>query len=92
MAVAIAPRANDTDAQPVPPQIQNLLVVQRAGSLFVDITYDLIDPDSQTVKIHFECSSNGGTSYSVPVSALSGDVRHKQRFIALDRSVCKTMA
>jgi formylglycine-generating enzyme required for sulfatase activity len=62
-------------AAPVPPQIQNLVAAQRAGTMFVDITYDLIDPDSPDgVNILIEYSPDGGTNYNIPMRWLSGDV------------------
>ena len=58
----------------VPPVITNLVSVQRAGTMFVDITYDLIDPDSPTVMIYAEGSANGGTNYLIPVGSCTGDI------------------
>ncbi len=49
-------------AAPVPPQIQNLVSAQRPGTFFVDITYNLVDPDSSTVYILVEASSTGGAT------------------------------
>ena len=61
-------------AQLVPPVITNLVSIQRPGTFYVDITYDLIDPDSQVLYILAEASSNGGTNYLIPTLSLSGDV------------------
>lgn len=58
----------------IPPQIQNLVSVQRPGTMFVDITYDLIDSDSTTVMIYAEGSANGGTNYLIPVGSCTGDI------------------
>ena len=58
----------------VPPVITNLVSLQRPGTFFVDVTYDLIDPDSTTVYIQVEASSTGGSDYLVPMTSLSGDV------------------
>ena len=58
----------------VPPIITNLVSVQRAGTMFVDITYDLIDPDSPTVYIYVEGSGNGGTNYLIPIASCTGDI------------------
>ena len=61
-------------ADPVPPQISNLRVNQRASTMFVDIWYDLIDPDSDQLWVGLELSADGGTTYSLPANALTGDV------------------
>jgi formylglycine-generating enzyme required for sulfatase activity len=58
----------------VPPIVTNLVSVQRPGTFFVDITYDLIDPDSQSLYVLVEASSTGGASYLVPIVTLTGDV------------------
>ena len=58
----------------IPPIITNLVSVQRPGTFFVDVTYDLIDPDSKNMFIQVEASSDGGTNYLVPMVSLSGDV------------------
>ncbi len=58
----------------IPPIITNLVSVQRPGTFFVDVTYDLIDPDSKNMYIQVEASSDGGTNYLVPMVSLSGDV------------------
>lgn len=63
-----------TAADPVPPQIQNLVAAQRPGTFLVDITYDLVDPDSLSLFVLVECSADGGNSYNIPVSAASGDI------------------
>lgn len=57
-----------------PPTITNLVSLQRPGTMFVDITYDLIDPDSTTVMIYAEGSANGGTNYLIPVGSCTGDI------------------
>ena len=57
----------------VPPQLRNLVSAQRAGTFLVDISYDLIDPDSPYVCVSVEASSNGGVAYTVPMVSLSGD-------------------
>jgi hypothetical protein len=56
------------------PIITNLVAAQRPGTFYVDINYDLIDPDSPGgVYILVEASSTGGSSYAVPIYSLSGD-------------------
>lgn len=59
--------------QAVPPRVANLAVSQRPGTYFVDIWYDLIDPDSDFVNVTVQVSADGGASYNVPVMYLSGD-------------------
>ena len=69
-----APLARVASAQPVLPVITNLVAVQRPGSMFVDVTYDLIDPDSPGgVYVMAEASSNNGTNYGISMRSLSGD-------------------
>lgn len=65
----------EATAQTNSPQILNLTSSQRPGTMFVDITYDLVDPDNQGAYILVEASSNGGSTYAVPIYALSGDVQ-----------------
>jgi len=56
------------------PIITNLVAVQRPGTFFVDVTYDLIDPDSPGgIYILAEASSNDGTNYGISMRTLSGD-------------------
>jgi hypothetical protein len=72
-AVAFSPPAQA--ASPVLPVITNLVAVQRPGTFYVDVTYDLIDPDSPGgVYILAEASSTGGASYGISMRTLSGDV------------------
>ncbi len=63
-----------TAAEPV---TTNLQVSQRTdGSMLVDITYDLADPDSDELEVTLEISSDGGQTYDIMPSpaALSGDI------------------
>ena len=57
-----------------PPQIQNIHVAQRSGAMFVDITYDLVEPDCTNTYVIAEFSSDGGTTYGLPIFSLSGDI------------------
>ena len=71
----VAPLVPVVSAQPVLPVITNLVSVQRPGTFFVDVTYDLIDPDSPGgVYIMAEASSNGGANYDIAMRTLTGDV------------------
>lgn len=68
--VALAP---PLFGQGVPPRVANLSVAQRPGAYFVDIRYDLIDPDSDEVRVGVQASADGGATYNVPVQLLHGD-------------------
>jgi formylglycine-generating enzyme required for sulfatase activity len=70
--VPLAGRAQTTNL--IPPQVQNLLAAQRTGTMLVDITYDLVDPDSTNIYVLAEFSSDGGTNYGLPIYSLSGDI------------------
>lgn len=61
-------------ADPVPPKLQNVVAQQRPGTMIVDVTYDLIDPDSSSVHIRIEASMNGGSTYDIPTGSAFGDV------------------
>src|SRR5687768_7606124 len=61
-------------ADPVPPQIQNVVAVQRPGTYFVDITYDLVDLASTGIYITAEASVNSGALYNIPIWGSHGDV------------------
>jgi len=63
-------------ANAVDPKVSNIQASQRAGTRLVDITYDVIDPDSPTLQIALEASDNSGASYLVPIVTVSGDVGH----------------
>ena len=60
--------------QAAAPVVSSVSGTQRLGTKFVDITYDLTDPDSTTVAVTLEISSDGGTTWTVPATSLSGDV------------------
>ena len=55
------------------PVVSNLTAAQRPGTKLVDITYD-VTADTPTVKVTLEISSDGGTTYSVPVTSATGAV------------------
>lgn len=55
------------------PVVSNVAFIQRAGTKMVDVSYDLaVDGPLPTVKI--EVSSDGGTTWTVPVNTVSGAV------------------
>lgn len=56
------------------PEVTNVNAVQRAGTKFVDITYNVADSDGDTLKVRVEVSDNAGTVYSVPAFSFSGAI------------------
>ena len=56
-----------------PPQVSNIQVQQRAGSYLVDITYDLFDPDGDSMYVSAVVSINGDDHWGVPCRAVDGD-------------------
>lgn len=61
-----------TIAQAAPPVVSNVRASQVPGTSYVDIYYDLSDPDGGTMTVEVRVSSDGGLTYSVPASTLSG--------------------
>jgi formylglycine-generating enzyme required for sulfatase activity len=58
----------------VPPEIRNLKVQQRPGTYLVDVTFDLVDPDSLNgVFLSLEASSDNGANFNLPVKSVAGD-------------------
>lgn len=55
------------------PTVSNIAVSQRENTKLVDISYDVLFVDGDTVDISCEVSTNSGVSYDVPVSSFSGD-------------------
>ena len=55
------------------PVVANVVSAQQAGTKLVDITFDVSDADSDTLSMSVEISDDSGTSFLVPVTALSGD-------------------
>ena len=53
--------------------LSNLVATQRTGTKFFDISYDLASTTS-TVKMSLEISSDGGTTYAVPVTSATGAI------------------
>src|SRR5688572_25219405 len=73
LIAVIASLSLSAAAQTSPPQITNLVALQRANTLFVDITYDLVDADNVGAYIRAEFSANRGADYNVPVLSVTGD-------------------
>ena len=58
-----------------PPVVSNINVSQRTdGSKLVDIYYDLGDADGDACLVTVQASSDGGSTWAVPITALTGDV------------------
>ncbi len=58
----------------VDPVVSNVQAKQREGSRLVDITYDVLDPDSPTLTVYLKVSPDGGKTWKGPVELVSGDV------------------
>lgn len=61
-------------AAAAPPVVSNVRASQVPGTGYVDIYYDLSDPDGGTMTIEVRVSSDGGLTYSVPATSLTGAV------------------
>ena len=63
-------------ARAAPPMVSNVRGVQRvldlSGQKMVDVWYDVADPDSPKVRISLEVSSDGGSTWAVPVATVGG--------------------
>jgi formylglycine-generating enzyme required for sulfatase activity len=60
-------------ATPGAPVVSNLAAQQRAGTQLVDIVYDLAS-EFEGLAVSLEISSDGGDTWTVPASSVSGDV------------------
>lgn len=59
----------------VAPAVTNITAAQRPGqSRLVDITYNLTDPDSARLLVEVKISNDGGATWSIIPTALTGDV------------------
>jgi formylglycine-generating enzyme required for sulfatase activity len=56
------------------PVVSNVTSTQRAGTKFVDITYDVADADGDALKVRVEISDNNGATYAVPAFTFSGAI------------------
>lgn len=56
------------------PVVSNITASQRTdGSKFVDIFYDLSDSDGDPCLVELEASSDGGLTWTIPITDLTGD-------------------
>jgi hypothetical protein len=56
------------------PVVSNVFAVQRDSSFTVDITYDLVDPDGDFMWVSLYFSPDGGVTWPILCSSVSGDV------------------
>lgn len=56
------------------PEVTNLSAAQRSGTKLVDIRYDLNGGGFSTVAVRLQVSSNGGTTWTVPATTVSGAI------------------
>jgi formylglycine-generating enzyme required for sulfatase activity len=57
-----------------PPVVSNVRAAQRSGTAYVDITYDLADPDSSSLTVTVAVSTDAGTTWFYPAASLTGQV------------------
>ena len=64
-----------TSAEPQAPAVSNVGFAQRTdGSGLVDVSYDLVDPDSASLTVTLEASTDGGATWTYAVTSTTGDV------------------
>lgn len=56
------------------PLVENVTATQREGTHLVDVQFDLSGGGFQLLHLSLEASSDGGTTFTVPVRSVSGDV------------------
>ncbi len=56
------------------PSVTNVVAVQRSGTKFVDVTYDLYDADGHAMTVALYISSDGGLTFPYQCRMVSGDV------------------
>jgi formylglycine-generating enzyme required for sulfatase activity len=69
LGLALLPAA----ARAVDPVVSNVTFAQRVGTKLVDISYD-VTADTPWVFVSLEISSDGGTTFSVPATSVSGAI------------------
>jgi len=57
-----------------PPVVSNVHAEQRPGTEQAVITYDIVDPDGDTLTISVQISDDGGKTFTVPAKTFSGDI------------------
>jgi formylglycine-generating enzyme required for sulfatase activity len=61
-------------AAAAPPVVSNVRAAQRSGTGYVDITYDLAEPNSSSLTVTVAVSTNAGTTWFYPGASLTGQV------------------
>lgn len=62
-------------AQNTPPVVTNVdFNMRNDGSKIVDITYDVYDAQGQTMTVTIAASSDGGVTWNLPITQVSGEV------------------
>jgi len=61
------------------PVVSNVRAEQRPGTEQAVITYDVVDPDGDTLTISIQISDDGGNTFTVPAKTFSGDIGAKIR-------------
>jgi formylglycine-generating enzyme required for sulfatase activity len=57
-----------------PPEVTNVIAQQREGTMLVDVTYDVNDPDGDPMTVSLRLSEDGGQSFVIGCVTVSGDV------------------
>jgi formylglycine-generating enzyme required for sulfatase activity len=57
-----------------PPEVTSVVASQRPGTKLVDVTYDLNDPDGDSMVVNLYLSPDGGLSYPLHCITVAGDV------------------
>ncbi len=57
-----------------PPVVSNITASQRAGTKFVDVSYDLADLDTATLTVSLQISPDGGATWTVPATSTTGAI------------------
>jgi formylglycine-generating enzyme required for sulfatase activity len=61
-------------ATAAPPVVSNVHAAQRSGTGYVDISYDLADPDSSSLMVTVAVSTDAGTTWFHPGASLTGQL------------------
>jgi len=56
------------------PIVSNAHAEQHPGTHLVDITYDVEDPDGDSMTVSVQFSDDGGETFNVPAKTFSGDI------------------